>query len=147
MWTDECQLLCCFVSPTIVIRCSKLKSVNPEVFFRVMWFWNHLPLDDISLSYHIILPDLFTLYCVAEWRLCVTFLNLRISVKRDNESALYTLLHTKGPKNPNSLAWNNNCLQQVYGRRRSPLVFCLLGGVDLMDFLDLWCVCAHTHQR
>ena len=60
-------------------------------FFRVVWSWNHLSLDDISLSYRIIWPDLFSWYCVAEWRLCVTISNLRISVKRVNGTALHTL--------------------------------------------------------
>jgi len=61
-------------------------------FFCVVWFWNHLPLDDISLSYRINWPNLFSWYCVTKWRLCVTFSNLRISVKRVNGTALYTLL-------------------------------------------------------
>jgi len=96
MWKDDCQLFCRFVSPAIVMRFSKGKSVNPEVLLQKVFFpcrvvLKSFPLDDIRLSYRIIWPDFFSWYCVAEWLLCVTFSNLRISVKRVNGTALYTL--------------------------------------------------------
>jgi hypothetical protein len=66
--------------------------MKQEVLLPCLWFWSHLPLDDVSLSYLIMWPDLFSWYGAAEWGWFETIAKLRILLKTINGSTLCTLL-------------------------------------------------------
>jgi len=67
-----------------------LGGCSRQYRFRVLWFRDSLPPDDISLSYRTVRPDLlFRWYCATDWRWVETLPKLRISVMRQNEISLY----------------------------------------------------------